>query len=83
MAKRLLVVDDDPGLLLAVSETLRAEGYQVATARRGAEALVRVAEALVKAGHPGGRAHLEKAARSRREDVRGLAQSVLSNLDAD
>ena len=32
MAKRLLVVDDDPGLLLAVSDTLRAEGYDVATA---------------------------------------------------
>ena len=46
MAKQLLVVDDDPGLLLAVSETLRAEGYQVQTARRGAEAMVRVAEAL-------------------------------------
>lgn len=46
MAKRLLVVDDDPGLLMAVSETLRAEGYDVSTARRGAEALVRVAEAL-------------------------------------
>ena len=46
MAKRLLVVDDDPGLLLAVSETLRAEGYEVATARRGADALVRVAESL-------------------------------------
>ena len=36
MAKQLLVVDDDPGLLLAVSETLRAEGYDVQTARRGA-----------------------------------------------
>ena len=46
MAKRLLVVDDDPGLLLAVSDTLRAEGYDVATARRGADALVRVAETL-------------------------------------
>ena len=46
MAKKLLVVDDDPSLLLAVSETLRAEGYEVVTARRGAEALVRVAEAL-------------------------------------
>ena len=46
MAKRLLVVDDDPGLLLAVSETLRAEGYDVKTARRGAEALVIVAQAL-------------------------------------
>jgi DNA-binding NarL/FixJ family response regulator len=46
MAKRLLVVDDDPGLLLAVSETLRAEGYDVKTARRGAEALTRIAESL-------------------------------------
>jgi len=46
MAKQLLVVDDDPGLLLAVSETLRAEGYGVQTARRGSEAMVRVAEAL-------------------------------------
>lgn len=46
MAKKLLVVDDDPGLLLAVSETLRAENYDVVTARRGAEALVRVAESL-------------------------------------
>jgi DNA-binding NarL/FixJ family response regulator len=46
MAKQLLVVDDDPSLLLAVSETLRAEGYEVLTARRGAEALVRVAESL-------------------------------------
>ena len=46
LVAKLLVVDDDPGLLLAVSETLRAEGYEVQTARRGAEALVRVAEAL-------------------------------------
>lgn len=46
MAKQLLVVDDDPSLLLAVSETLRAEGYEVVTARRGAEAMVRVAEAM-------------------------------------
>jgi DNA-binding NarL/FixJ family response regulator len=46
MAKRLLVVDDDPGLLRAVAETLRAEGYEVTTARRGAEALVCIAESL-------------------------------------
>lgn len=46
MSKRLLVVDDDPGLLRAVAETLRAEGYEVTTARRGAEALVCVAESL-------------------------------------
>lgn len=46
MPKRLLVVDDDANLLLAVSETLRDEGYDVVTARRGRDALVRVAEAL-------------------------------------
>ncbi len=40
------MVDDDASLLLAVSETLRAEGYVVTTARRGAEALVSVAERL-------------------------------------
>lgn len=46
MSKQLLVVDDDPSLLLAVSETLRAEGHEVVTARRGSEAMVRVAESL-------------------------------------
>lgn len=46
MAKHLLVVDDDPSLQLAVSETLRSEGYEVRTARRGSEAMVRVAESL-------------------------------------
>ena len=46
MSKRLLVVDDDPGLLRAVAETLRAEGYEVRTARRGAEALVSIAGSL-------------------------------------
>ena len=46
MAKRLLVVDDDPGLLRAVAETLRVEGYEVTTARRGADALVCIAESL-------------------------------------
>src|SRR5579885_1037640 len=46
MPKRLLVVDDEPNLLRAVAVTLRAEGYEVVTARSGAEALVRVAESL-------------------------------------
>ena len=46
MAKRLLVIDDDPGLLLAVSETLRVEGYDVKTARRGADALTIVAQSM-------------------------------------
>jgi signal transduction histidine kinase len=36
----------DESLLLEVSETLRAEGYEVQTARRGSEAMIRVAESL-------------------------------------
>src|ERR1051326_1280294 len=46
VTRQLLVVDDDPSLLLAVSETLRAEGYEVVTERRASEAMVRVAESL-------------------------------------
>jgi len=42
MAKRLLIVDDEAKLLRAVAVTLREEGYEVATARSGAEALVAV-----------------------------------------
>jgi HEAT repeat protein len=38
------------------------------------------ARALARSGDARARAWLEKAARSRREDVRGLAQSVLSDL---
>lgn len=46
MSKRLLVVDDEPNLLVAVAAHLRGEGFDVMTARSGAEALVRVAETL-------------------------------------
>jgi DNA-binding NarL/FixJ family response regulator len=46
MAKRLLVVDDEVKLLRAVAVTLRKEGYEVATARSGAEALVRINETM-------------------------------------
>lgn len=44
--KRLLVVDDEPNLLRAVAASLRAEEYEVTTARNGREALLRVAESL-------------------------------------
>lgn len=44
MTNRLLIVDDEPNLLRAVAGTLRAEGYEVQTARGGAEALARVLE---------------------------------------
>ncbi|HLL76918.1 MAG TPA: response regulator transcription factor [Pyrinomonadaceae bacterium] len=46
MSSRLLVVDDEPNLLRAVAACLRAEGFDVMTARSGAEALVRVAEGV-------------------------------------
>lgn len=44
MSKRLLVVDDEPNLLRAVAAVLRDEGFEVATARNGREALISVAQ---------------------------------------
>lgn len=46
MAKRLLVVDDEPKLLRAIAVSLRGDSYDVTTARSGAEALVQVAQSL-------------------------------------
>ena len=46
MSKRLLVVDDEPNLLRAVAACLKAEGYEVSTARSGREALLQLAEAV-------------------------------------
>ncbi len=46
MAKRILVVDDEPKLLRAVAVTLREEGYEVTTARSGDEALVAVSASV-------------------------------------
>ncbi|MGI9036803.1 MAG: response regulator transcription factor [Pyrinomonadaceae bacterium] len=44
--KRLLVVDDEPNLLLAVAAVLRGEGFEVKTARNAREALIFVAQNL-------------------------------------
>lgn len=44
MSHRLMVVDDDPNLLRALSMTLRVAGYEIRTARNGAEALLHLAE---------------------------------------
>jgi DNA-binding NarL/FixJ family response regulator len=44
MSHRLLVVDDDPHLLRALSMCLRVAGHEVKTARNGSEALVSLAE---------------------------------------
>ena len=46
MSKRLLVVDDEPNLLRAVAACLKAEDYEVSTARSGHEALMQLAETL-------------------------------------
>lgn len=46
MSKRLLVVDDEVNLLRAVEACLRAEGFEVSTARSGADALVSVAQTV-------------------------------------
>jgi DNA-binding NarL/FixJ family response regulator len=45
-SKRLLVVDDEPNLLRAVAACLRAERYEVSTARTGQEALLQLAESV-------------------------------------
>lgn len=46
MTKRLLVVEDDPHLLRAIAVCLRRAGYEIATARGGDEAVVRIAETI-------------------------------------
>lgn len=46
MSKRLLVVDDEPNLLRAVEACLRAEGFEVVTARSGRDALVSIAQTV-------------------------------------
>jgi DNA-binding NtrC family response regulator len=44
MTDELLVVDDDPQMLIAINETLRCRGYSVTTAASGSEALCRLKE---------------------------------------
>ncbi len=45
IAHRILIVDDDPNLLVILAEQLRADGYEVQTARDGDEALRRLEHA--------------------------------------
>lgn len=44
MEEEILVVDDEPQMLIAIHETLRRSGYAVATAGSGMEALCRLKE---------------------------------------
>lgn len=46
MAKRLLVVDDEPNLLAAIAAVLRGEGFEITTARNGKDALLQIAKSL-------------------------------------
>lgn len=46
MRKLISIVDDEPKLLRAVADTLSEEGYSVATAQSGREALVQLAESV-------------------------------------
>src|SRR3954449_1441774 len=41
-APRILIVDDDPNLLVLLADQLRADGYEIQTARDGQEALRRL-----------------------------------------
>ena len=41
-APRILIVDDDPNLLVLLADQLRSDGYEIATARDGEEALRRL-----------------------------------------
>jgi two-component system, OmpR family, KDP operon response regulator KdpE len=45
IAPRILVVDDDPNLLVILADQLRADGFEVTTARDGVEALRRLEHA--------------------------------------
>ena len=46
MLKRLLVVDDEPNLLMAIAAVLRDNGFEVTTARNGKDALLQIARSL-------------------------------------
>ena len=46
MTRRLLIVDDEPNLLLAVAASLRSEGFEVTTARTAQDALISLAESI-------------------------------------
>ncbi|MBX7169534.1 MAG: response regulator transcription factor [Pyrinomonadaceae bacterium] len=46
MSRRLLIVDDEPNLLMAIAAVLRGEGFEVMTARNGKEAFLQIAKSM-------------------------------------
>ena len=42
MAKRILIADDEPNIVISLEFLLKREGYDVIVAQNGAEALVRI-----------------------------------------
>ena len=44
MAKRILIADDEPNIVISIEFLLKREGYEVIVAQNGAEALVKVRE---------------------------------------
>jgi DNA-binding NarL/FixJ family response regulator len=44
--KRLLIVEDDPNLLVAIAAALRGEQFEVSTARNGKDALLQIAKTI-------------------------------------
>ena len=59
-AARILLVDDDPNLLVFLGEQLRDDGYAVTTARDGVEALRRL-----ESGWPDHRLRIRRESLSR------------------
>ena len=52
MSSRILLVEDEPGLVLTVSDLLTAEGYEVETAGDGEAGLAKAADRQVRPGDP-------------------------------
>jgi CheY-like chemotaxis protein len=46
MAKKILIVDDDEMVLLALQELLKPEGYEIGAVTRGADALTKIEQQI-------------------------------------